>query len=83
MKQLNKNQNLFLSIIGILHNLNTSFIISTLGCPNLECQVAKEITLLKSVFVGETQVFILFTQFETKFEVETLGTNFELAKKRY
>lgn len=45
--------------------------------------MAKEITLLKSVFVGETQVFILFTQFETKFEVETLGTNFELAKKWY
>ena len=50
----------------MLHNLDTSFIVSPLGWPNLECQVAKERSLLERVLTWDTLGLILFTLVETE-----------------
>ena len=60
MQQCEQKSEPVLLIIGRLQSLNTSFIVSTIGCPNLECQVAKEIELLEIVFTTEASL-ILFT----------------------
>jgi len=48
MQQCEQKSEPVLLIIGRLQSLNTSFKVSTLGCPNIECQVAKEIELLET-----------------------------------
>ena len=53
--------------MGRLQSLNTSFIVSTEGCPNLECQVAKDVEPLETVFTTEASL-IPFTEFKTEFE---------------
>ena len=70
---MNKKSEPVLLLIGSLQSLNTSFIVSTVGCPNLECQVAKEIELLETVFTTEASL-TLFTEFGTKFEEDALKT---------
>ena len=76
MQQCEQKSEPVLLIIGRLQSLNTSFKVSTLGCPNIECQVAKEIELLETVFTTEASL-TLFTEFGTKFEEDALKTGSE------
>ena len=66
MQQWEKKSKHVSFIMGMLHNLDTSFIVSPLGWPNLECQVAKERSLLERVLTWDTLGLILFTLVETK-----------------
>ena len=79
MQQFEQKSEPVLFKIGILHSLDTSFIVSPLGWPNLECQVAKERSLLERVLTWDTLGLILFTLVETESGEEALGTGSEPA----
>ena len=66
MQQWKQKSEPVLFKIGILHNLDSSFIVSPLWWPNLDWQVAKERGLLERLFTWDTLGLILFTLGETK-----------------
>ena len=81
MQQWKQKSEPVLFKIGILHNLDSSFIVSPLWWPNLDWQVAKERGLLERLFTWDTLGLILFTLGETKSWEKAVGTGIELTTK--